>query len=271
MIKVQTLVDDGLRPPLKSEHGLSVWVEVTPVSGDPKVSVLLDCGQSGLFLQNADRLGVDVLSADMAVISHGHYDHSGGLPALVQKGFRAPVVIHPLSLRRRFSVQLSDTGERRMQKENGLPSPEALSALNVRYISGYQKLAPGVLCFCLNSDAPPNPRLIGEDGTPDKFPDEIFTLLSDGKNVMLYGGCTHHGLEQVLSYVEYVLGVSSLDFFIGGLHLGGKSKDDICTLAADVVRFKVGLWAVNHCTGPVATEVWDTVFRTTKETTIVLD
>ena len=74
-MKITCLVDDCAREGVGAEHGLSLWVEACGKK------LLFDSGASGLFLENASRLGIDVADADFAVLSHAHYDHGGGLAA----------------------------------------------------------------------------------------------------------------------------------------------------------------------------------------------
>ncbi|NCA67648.1 MAG: MBL fold metallo-hydrolase, partial [Clostridia bacterium] len=77
-MKITTLCENtSISPEFKCEHGLSFYVETK------KHKLLFDTGESGIFAENAAKLGIDLSEVDIAVISHGHYDHGGGLPAFL--------------------------------------------------------------------------------------------------------------------------------------------------------------------------------------------
>ena len=88
---------------LIAEHGLSIYVEAK--SGNEVFRMLADVGQSGeVIFKNASVMGVDLKSVDTVFISHGHYDHAGGLLNVVEKLGKVKVYVHPLAIRRRFKV-----------------------------------------------------------------------------------------------------------------------------------------------------------------------
>ena len=93
-MKITCLVDDCAREGVGAEHGLSLWVEACGKK------LLFDSGASGLFLENASRLGIDVADADFAVLSHAHYDHGGGLAAFLEANSRAKVYVRAGALPR---------------------------------------------------------------------------------------------------------------------------------------------------------------------------
>ena len=76
----------------------------------------------------------------------------------------------------------------------------------------------------------------------------------------LFGGCTHHGLEQLLDYTYSVLGIKQIDAFIGGLHLKGKSDKEIECNIEIARKYNVRRWIVNHCTGNDAIALWCNAF-----------
>ena len=90
-MKITALLENtATRPEMKTEHGLSLFIETE------KHRILFDMGQTSLFAENAQALGVDLSSVDIAVLSHGHYDHGGGLSTFLQINDRAPCSFQPL-------------------------------------------------------------------------------------------------------------------------------------------------------------------------------
>ncbi len=234
---------------LKSEHGLSVFVEV---NGE---HWLLDAGQSDKILYNAEQLGIDFSSLNGIVVSHGHYDHAGGVAHIVKSAVCAPpVYAHQLASIAKYSVASGGS----MKKPNGWL---AVDDVNVTWLgSGMVNLSECVMIFSLPQDAPKNDRLMQlRNGvySPDAFRDEIFTLVTDhnGHN-MLYAGCTHHTLELLLPYVFDVLGIPKIDAFVGGLHLMGRTTEEIKKSLEVSKRYNVDKWYVNHCTGEDAVNIW---------------
>lgn len=89
MQKVTILVDNQAGKGLIAEHGLSLWIETE----DERI--LFDTGQGGVFANNAQMLGIDLGQTDMLVLSHGHYDHTGGIPQILQQARNINVYRHP--------------------------------------------------------------------------------------------------------------------------------------------------------------------------------
>ncbi len=263
MISLSLLINNNLPAPLLSEHGLAVWCNVLRPDGS-RTSLLLDTGQHPQTLAaNARSANIDLLSANFTILSHGHYDHSGGLQALAQSP--TTIVLSPLATARRFSLSLSLlTGAegKHVKKENGMPRPDLLKNMNTLYVSTTTEIAPNITVFPLPLPAPANPKLVNDNNTPDAFPDELFTLISDGSLYVLYGGCTHHGLPMLLDHVFNKLNITHIDLFIGGLHLSGKDVSEINAVASIAKNYNVKQWLPLHCTGPDALKIWQQNFPT---------
>ncbi|MDO4461155.1 MAG: MBL fold metallo-hydrolase [Bacteroidia bacterium] len=234
---------------LKSEHGLSVFVHV---DGE---KWLLDAGQTDKILYNANQAGIDFEQLNGIIVSHGHYDHAGGVSHIVKSVDRAPVVYaHQLSAIAKYSVATGGG----MKKPNGWL---AVGDVDVAWLgSGVVQLSDKVKVFTLPQDAPKNERLMQQRCgvyEPDPFRDEIFTLITDSEGrTLLYAGCTHHTLELLLPYLFEELGIEKIDAFIGGLHLMGRSEEQIRESLEVSKRYNVGRWYVNHCTGDEAVKIW---------------
>ena len=89
-MKITTLLENtSARPDLSAEHGLSLYIETA------EHRILFDMGQTALFSHNASVLGIDLAAVDIAILSHGHYDHVGGVTAVRQAFPGVPVYLHP--------------------------------------------------------------------------------------------------------------------------------------------------------------------------------
>ncbi len=97
---IKTLVENtSISKEYGSEHGLSLYIETQGQK------VLFDVGASGLFLENAKKLDVNIADVDFLVISHGHYDHGGGLGTFLQENTKADVFIHRLAFEKHYALR----------------------------------------------------------------------------------------------------------------------------------------------------------------------
>ena len=100
---IKTLVENtAISKDFGSEHGLSLYIETK------KHKILFDVGASELFLQNAKKLGVNIADVDFLVISHGHYDHGGGLKTFLKENTKAEVFLHRLAFEKHYAIRPND-------------------------------------------------------------------------------------------------------------------------------------------------------------------
>ena len=98
-VRITILIDNQAVSGLKAEHGLSFWIEA-----DDK-HILFDTGQGSAFESNARILGIDLGETDLLVLSHGHYDHTGGIPHALKAAGNCEIYGHPGVLQPRFSIK----------------------------------------------------------------------------------------------------------------------------------------------------------------------
>ncbi|HOX39695.1 MAG TPA: MBL fold metallo-hydrolase [Candidatus Brocadiia bacterium] len=248
-LRITVLIENkSSGPGLKAEHGLSMWVETGGFR------FLFDTGQSSAFISNAAQLGIKVADADAVAISHGHYDHTGGLGALL-KAFKPPAFhLHPNARRERY-IRMGDPPH----KSIGMPS-HSLEEIGRVGIKAQWTTAPTRLTEKIGLTGPV-PRLTDfEDvggpffmdaacGIPDDICDDQAAWVETEDGIVVLLGCAHSGVVNTLDYVSGILGERRIKAVIGGMHLLLADERRLRETISALRRYKVGLLAPCHCTG----------------------
>ena len=229
---------------LATEHGLSIFLETD------RHKILLDTGASALFVRNAEILGIDLSHVDYVFISHGHSDHAEGLRHFMETNQRAKVIVSPHALTGKF---YSDRG--------GLHSISTAWPKNVddRFITVDKtcQIDDGLSIIAHIPQSHPIPKgnqhlyVQDADGNyvPDTFRHEL-ALYTEG---LLFTGCAHKGLENILAACPW-----PVHTVVGGFHLldGQETDEEIEALAQRLQRNSPDtLFYTSHCTGDNVFEV----------------
>jgi len=230
------------------EHGFSALIE--PAQGAP---LLFDTGQGLTLLHNARRMNRDLSKVHGVVLSHGHYDHCGGLLPLMAECGPKLVHAHPGIFAPRF--RLKDTGE---CYPIGMPhSRDQLEAAGAAFSLSKElrEIAPGVLL----SGEVPRVTLFetGDQGLYcdctgqdlDTTPDDQSLVLETDRGLVVLLGCCHAGLVNTLEHIAYLTGRRDIYAVIGGTHLGFCGQDQLEKTISALKGWGVQKIAASHCTG----------------------
>lgn len=253
-MRIFTLMEDtACAPDFVCEHGLSFYIETNGHM------LLFDMGQTDLFLKNAETLGTDLSAVDTAFVSHGHYDHGGGLAAFLKINDHAPVYVHEKAFEPHFSHKPEGI------KDIGLDNALAASP-RLRRVSGVTQIDNTLILFSDITGAdcvPAGNRTLyeRENGqyVPDRFLHEQSLIVREGDKAVLFTGCAHRGVINICARAKELLGRDP-DVVVGGMHLfspsTGKSEPDenIRAVAARLADTSSRYYTC-HCTGPHAYDV----------------
>lgn len=228
-MKIVTLLENtARREDLRYEHGLSLYIE------SQGRRVLFDMGQSDAFAQNAEVLGVDLAKVEAAVLSHGHYDHGGGLSRFLQSNDYAEVYVNQYAFEPHFNAQNRDIG-----------LDPALDKSRMIFLDKPMEILPGFTIYTI-PDGPVDTsglqRMVGSKLVPEDFRHEQYLLVEeDGKRV-LFSGCAHKGIVQIARAFRP-------DVLIGGFHLSKIEDESVLDAIAEALLALPTRYYTGHCTG----------------------
>lgn len=245
-MKIVCLIDNvASSEEYEARMGLSYYVETE------KHKILFDAGPDDAFIRNAEKLGVDLTQVDMAILSHAHFDHAGGLDAFCEVNKTAPIHVQRHALERyydhqpdrAFYIGLTDT----MIHSDRLVLHE-----------GIEELDTGITLFSGITERllfpPGNKSLFMESGNGDERVLDVFAheqnlLVSEGGQTILLAGCAHNGIVNILDKAEEIM-AKPITAVFGGLHF--RDTPNVpewgATLAKRLQQTNT-VYHTGHCTG----------------------
>jgi 7,8-dihydropterin-6-yl-methyl-4-(beta-D-ribofuranosyl)aminobenzene 5'-phosphate synthase len=251
-IRLTCLINDTpADPALPAELGLAFLLQTADHN------LLFDTGQTGLVVPNARQLGLDLSTVDRVVLSHGHYDHTGGLHALLDLLPPATLFAHPAAFDRKFSHRTGaprDIGIPRLT-----PADLARRDWNIVHTLAPTEILPGIHC------TGPVPRLTPFEDTggtfsldpaaahPDPLLDDQALFFPSAQGIVVLLGCAHAGIINTLRYIQTLTRPAPLHAVIGGTHLLNAAPARRGGPAEALHQLNPQLLAPCHCTGTPAT------------------
>ena len=231
---------------LRGEHGLALLIEMAGTR------ILFDTGQGPAFMDNARTLGLDLSGIDAVVLSHGHYDHGGGLFGLYEGLAESPP---PLFVGKDFDSPRYSRGKDTL-REIGIPwpivptgSPTAITITNL------ESLGHGAFILTavdrVDGTQPPNRfvRRTGATESRDDFDDELSLVIDTPSGIVVVAGCAHRGIVNILAAARLAFPGKPLAAVVGGFHLVDASEEEMEATAKAIAANNPGVVACSHCTG----------------------
>lgn len=231
---------------LLCEHGLSVLIE----EGNSRW--LFDTGQTDVFMKNAGQMGVSLKNLDGIVLSHGHYDHCGGLETFLREsGQKVPVYVREEA----FEEKYADKGK--IQKEEiGIPWKKHSCGDLVTITEKKTSLAPGVWLLGnipytegLEDCSEGMFVLRGGDFEKDPMKDEQMLVFETHRGLMVFAGCSHPGILNCLHYVKASFPGKKIYGLLAGMHLMHATDERINRTISRLKDYDIEILMPVHCTG----------------------
>jgi len=236
----------------ESEHGLSLYIETR------KHKVLFDMGKTDMFIRNARKMNVNISDVDVAVISHGHYDHGGGLKYFLENNNTAKIYVNNKAFESHFSKRpngIADIGLDIGIKEND----------RIVFVGDYICIddelelfsnVSGKELFSLSNKS----LLMKKCGelTEDDFAHEQNLIINENGKSFLFAGCAHNGIVNIIERFETLKGKQA-DVIIGGFHLFNPSTNqtedpELIKAIGEKLKISGSQYYTCHCTGLTAFE-----------------
>ncbi len=247
-IRITTLSENTANIGFLAESDLSILIEADGLK------VLFDTGASISAVHNAQLLGIDLSEIDRIVLSHGHYDHTGGLREVLRRAGRKEVIAHPAVWGRKY-------GRMEGQPERYIGIPFLREGLEVMGASFNLSAEPvrisanmmttGEVPLVTDYEAVDPNLMVKDDGVykPDTLADDLGLIIDADFGLVVILGCAHRGMVNTLRRAQKLTGKKQIYAVIGGTHLRRASAERLEKTAAALKEMGVQKLGVSHCTG----------------------
>jgi len=260
-MQITILSDNNTSGKLQAEHGLSILIR------QENQSILFDTGASDIFIKNAELLGIRIADIDKLILSHGHKDHTGGLKYFLENNQKAKIYISAEVEGKKFYSLKNDT-KRDISVDNQL-----IIQNNTRFsfIHNTTFIIPRIALLCKFGNKYPlpkaNQRLLlsdKENELQDNFAHEIALAINTSKGIVVFSGCCHNGLLNILASCSSLFPEKEIISCIGGTHL--IDNYETITEIQETAHFiknnhpQLRLYT-GHCTGESAAQVFNETLK----------
>lgn len=241
-MQIKVLVEDtkGHNKKLEAEHGLSLYIKTK------NHKILYDTGKSDLFIKNAEKMGIDLTQIDTVIISHGHYDHGGGLASFLRVNKYAQIYINEHAFGNYLNGEENYIGLDKDLENNDRINlvGDSLKIDRELYLfsaNNYEKTFK-TECFGLK-------KVSGFEMLDDDFAHEQYLILREGKKRILFSACSHKGIINILGWAKPF----KISAFFGGFHFMKVNMDDegkefLDKVASELEKYNCKFYTC-HCTG----------------------
>lgn len=221
---------------IEAEHGLSLYIETEGKK------ILFDMGQTEVFARNAEIMGIDLAEVDTAVLSHGHYDHGGGMAKFIEINNKADIYVSRYAFDECYSGAEKFIGINKDLEQNP----------RLKLVDDYQSLSDNAKLFSCNDRKLENPidsagLSVLTDGVrcADTFRHEQYLLINEKCRKLLISGCSHKGILNICEWF-------APDVLVGGFHFMKQdvsTKNDVLDISAKRLLEYNTEYYTCHCTG----------------------
>ncbi len=232
----------------KAEHGLSIYIETK------KHKLIFDLGASALFVENAEKMGIDLSGVDLVMISHGHYDHGGGLKAFLDVNSKAKIYLNHKAFHKHYGNKPSGENVYIGLDEELEQNDRLIFVADHLIIDDDLELFSNVKGKRFNPSG--NQELLMEYRTmlvQDDFAHEQNLIIEEGGKTLLISGCAHNGIVNIMDYF-HMLKNGFPTYVIGGLHLYNRSRNkvedpEVVRGIGEYLKSTGSKFYTCHCTG----------------------
>jgi 7,8-dihydropterin-6-yl-methyl-4-(beta-D-ribofuranosyl)aminobenzene 5'-phosphate synthase len=251
-ITIQVLVEDSSeKQHLKGEHGVSFFISYG------ENSLIFDTGQSDLFIKNSQQMNISMDGMCSVILSHGHYDHTGGLPHLLNH-LDSPlkVYIHPQALIEKYRSSI-ETERGKKSGYIGSPplteTPKSVEIIKVTkpIITDENFILTGQIPRKSGNTEHLTGFIVDENGSviADPIEDSQALILTTTEGLVIVTGCAHAGLANIIDYSKKITGIDKVKALVGGFHLLNSSDIEIEAIIERLQQEDIETIAPCHCTG----------------------